>query len=153
MQTHVPQFYPCLKLENCEYSLVSFRPLDSHIPWAFPIPSKFFLKTFHHFSYWLWLPSRTSKSFLNVTSKISFLEKAKCLWEAGTLPCMPGFLLSGSHPSTEQAGPSLILPSRPWVFSLPPGRERHGLKLQTFCLVFQTMVYPYDAQDNLTKML
>lgn len=66
-------------------------------------------KTFHHFSYWLWLPSTTSKSFLNVTAKISFPELAKCLWDARSPPRMPDFFLSGSHPSTEQAGLARII--------------------------------------------
>lgn len=84
----------------------------------------------------LWLPSRTSKSFLNVTAKISFRELAKRSWDARTPPCMPGFLLSGSHP---------LLFWVPCESSLLLDMRGLGLTSRSFALSSEQMVFPPDV--------
>lgn len=103
-----------LKLKSCSFAYTCLSQ-----PHLTPTSSRLFLQVlffsiFHHFSYWLWLCSRTSKSFLNVTAKIRCREKAKC---SGMItPCLACATSSflGPVPAQKEAGPSLRMLLDSW---------------------------------------
>lgn len=76
---------PCPLLSHPQDKEVSLASTCLPQPYLTPTSLRLFLQVlfapppdFHHFSYWLWLLSRTPKSFFYVTVQIRLQEKAKC---------------------------------------------------------------------------